>query len=246
MHSDWTLAAMFFVVAILYSSVGHAGASGYLAAMGLVGFVPEVMKPTALVLNLIVSGIGTFRFWRAGFFRWRIFWPFAITSIPLAYLGGRWKLHERAYFAAVGVVLILSAVRLAVEAAKRKYAEHARKPPIAPALVCGGGIGLLSGTTGTGGGIFLSPLLLTMNWATIRETSAVAAMFILVNSAAGLLGNLTSTGKLPHATWLWAIAVILGGLIGTELGARRLAPKTLRYLLSIVLLLAGTKLLAGK
>src|SRR6185503_13842233 len=144
------IAALIFIVAVLYSTVGHAGASGYLAAMALFGVAPAVMKPTALTLNIIVAIVGTIRFYRAGFFSWRIFWPFAIASIPAAFVGGWLTL---------------------------------------PASIWGAAIGLLSGLTGVGGGIFLSPLLLVMGWAKTKETSGVSVTFILVNSIAGIIGH---------------------------------------------------------
>src|SRR5437870_10860758 len=159
-----TLAALIFIVALLYSTVGHAGASGYLAAMALFSISPLVMKPTALVLNILVALIGTVRFYRAGFFRWRIFWPFAVASIPASYIGGSLALPDFLYKIIVGVVLLYSAARLFFSAAT----ADTRKTKLVPvwiALLLGAAIGLLSGLTGVGGGIFLSPVLLLMNWA---------------------------------------------------------------------------------
>jgi uncharacterized protein len=233
------LAAAFFVAAVLYSSVGHAGASGYLAAMAFVGTPTPMMRPTALVLNLLVASITTVRFSRAGFFSWRLFWPFALGSIPLAFVGGGITLPGHWYRTLVGLVLWASAVRLWLNL--RLQAKH--EPPMAAAILCGAGIGLLSGVTGTGGGIFLSPLLLFMGWAETRQTGGVAAAFILVNSLAGLAGNPTSLGNLPPQLPLWACAAVIGGLIGAELGSRRIGTPTFRKLLGLVLLVAGAKLI---
>src|SRR5438045_3137677 len=149
------IAALIFAVALLYSTVGHAGASGYLAAMALFGIAPVVMKPTALVLNIIVATIGTVRFYRAGFFSWRAFWPFLVTSIPAAFIGGSLTLPVPIYKSVVGVVLLYSAIRLFFSAALADQ-KQTRKPPIAAAMLIGAAIGLLSGLTGVGGGIFLS------------------------------------------------------------------------------------------
>ncbi len=191
-----TLALLIFVAAILYSSVGHAGASGYLAAMALMSVPPEVMRPTALCLNIIVATIGTIQFVRAGHFSWHLFWPFAITSIPCAFIGGALHLPYQYYKAAVGMVLLFAAVRLAYSAMRTSHIEP--KPLlIFPALVAGAAIGLLAGLTGVGGGIFLSPLLLLANWAHVRQTAAVSVAFILVNSIAGLAGNWASVQYLP-------------------------------------------------
>jgi uncharacterized protein len=236
------LALLIFVAAILYSSVGHAGASGYLAAMALMSVPPEVMRPTALCLNIIVATIGTIQFARAGHFEWHIFWPFAITSIPCAFLGGALHLPYDYYKAAVGMVLLFAAVRLAYSAARTS--QHDPKPlPILPALVAGAAIGLLAGLTGVGGGIFLSPLLLLANWATVRQTAATSVAFILVNSISGLAGNWASVQYLPPQIPILAIAAGLGGIIGSELGSRRLTPRLLRYLLAGVLVLAGFKMI---
>lgn len=238
----WILAAAFLLAAALYSSVGHAGASGYLAAMAFAGVATPVMRPTALVLNLLVASIATVRFSRAGLFSWPLFWPFALGSIPFAFLGGAITLPGHWYRTIVGIILWLAATRLWLDF---KIAASVRRPPRITAVVCGTGIGLLAGLTGTGGGIFLSPLLLFMSWAETRQTGGVAAAFILVNSAAGLLANPSSLNQLPSYLPLWAGAAIAGGLIGTELGSRRLGTPMFRRLLGVVLVVAGTKLVFG-
>lgn len=237
-----------FAVALLYSTVGHAGASGYLAAMALFGTAPAVMRPTALTLNIIVATIGTFQFLRLGFFSWRTFWPFAVASIPASFLGGWLSLPASVYKATVGIVLLYSAVRLFLSA-KRADTQETKVVPIWLALLFGAGIGLLSGLTGVGGGIFLSPLLLLMGWGKTKETSGVSVTFILVNSIAGLLGHglfghFSAISALPHTALMWAPAVLIGGWIGTELGTRRLPVSGIRRWLSIVLVLAGLKLVS--
>lgn len=239
-HATVLLAVAFFMAAVLYASVGHAGASGYLAAMAFIGAPTPMMRPTALVLNLIVASIATIRFNRAGFFSWRLFWPFAVGAIPLAYLGGGITLPGHWYRTVVGLVLWASAVRLWLNL---RVSTTTHAPQAVVAIMCGAGIGLLAGLTGTGGGIFLSPLLLFMGWAETRETGGVAAAFILVNSAAGLAGNPSSIAQLPHQLPLWAGAALVGGLIGAELGSRRIGTAAFRGLLGVVLLVAGAKLI---
>lgn len=236
------IAALIFAVALLYSTVGHAGASGYLAAMALFGISTVVMKPTALILNIIVAVVGTIRFSRAGFFSWRTFWPFAAASIPASFTGGYLTLPVPIYKSIVGVVLLYSAIRLFFSASR----ADKRKPKLVPipiALVIGAAIGLLSGLTGVGGGIFLSPILLLMNWARTKETSGVAVTFILVNSIAGLLGHVSSIALIPMNIVYWAPAALLGGWIGTQLGTKVLPVAGVRRWLSVVLVLAGAKLL---
>ena len=236
------LSLLIFIAALLYSSVGHGGASGYLAAMALFGVAPDVMKPTALVLNLIVASIGTIRFYRAGYFTWQLFWPFAVCSIPCAFIGGKLKLPVGYYNAIIGVVLLFAAWRLALKSTS-SAATTTKQIALPLAFALGAGLGLLSGLTGVGGGIFLSPLLLLMNWAGVRQTAAISAAFILVNSAAGLLGHLASVKAVPGDIVWWAPAALAGGLIGSELGSRRLPPLAIRRLLAAVLLVAGTKML---
>lgn len=238
------LTLLIFVAALLYSSVGHAGASGYLAAMALFGIAPAVMKPTALVLNLVVATVGTIRFARAGHFAWNIFWPFAVTSVPCALLGGYLKLPVQSYKIILGCVLLFAAWRMAFNTAK-SVEENQQPIPLVPAMMWGAALGLLSGLTGVGGGIFLSPLLLLLRWADMRKTAGASVAFILVNSAAGLLGHLASVKNVPHEIVWWAPAALLGGLIGAELGSRRLAPMTMRRLLAVVLVVAGVKMFAG-
>lgn len=236
------LCAAFFVVAALYSSVGHAGASGYLATMALLGIAPEQMKPTALVLNIVVAGLGAWRFTRAKLFSWRLFWPFGIATVPLAFLAGGFALDPRAYKPLLGLVLLAAAARLLIPSRESDVGEP--RPPTRPvALAVGAAIGFVSGLTGTGGGIFLAPLALFRRWARVREVSALCAVFILCTSIAGLLGHRVRVEALPRELPLFAVVVLLGGLLGTSLGTARLDPGRLRRLLGVVLLIAAGKLL---
>ncbi len=235
------LPVLIFLAALLYASVGHAGASGYLAAMALVGVPPEMMKPTALVLNLLVSSIGTVAFAHAGAFSWRLFWPFALGAAPLAYLGGALTLPGIWYKPLVGVVLLFASVRLLQ--GKLTDAENPQPPPAWACVLIGAAIGFLAGLTGTGGGIFLTPLLLLMGWAKTKEAAGTSVAFILVNSLAGLAGKPSSLAHLPPTLWLWAIAAVAGGSLGALLGSKRLPPPSLRRLLALVLLIAAVKLI---
>ncbi|MEX2572482.1 MAG: sulfite exporter TauE/SafE family protein [Gemmatimonadota bacterium] len=238
------IALCFLAAAALYSSVGHAGASGYLAVMALFGLAPETMRPTALLLNILVALIASYKFYRAGAFSWSLLWPFALTSVPAAFVGGRLSLPDDTYRAVVGMVLLYAAWRMYQAA---RASSGGEPPAIRPArwiaLLAGLGIGLLSGLTGVGGGIFLSPLLLMMGWARMRESAGVAAVFILVNSTSGLLGVLSLVQNIPSGIALWAPAVLVGGWVGAEYGSRRLATPILRQLLCVVLLLAGLKMI---
>jgi uncharacterized membrane protein YfcA len=246
METAVLLTVLIFAAAVLYSSVGHAGASGYLAAMALVGVAPDVMKPTALALNILVASIATVRFYRAGYFYWAAFWPFVIGSVPLAFVGGAITLPGYLYKPAVGLVLLYAAYRLVWSTVKGPDQSALLKGidiPTLPAVASGGVIGLLSGLTGTGGGIFLSPLMLFTGWAGTRPTSGASAAFILANSVAGLAGNVASVQNLPDALPVWALAAGAGALIGTQLGTRHLANKGIRRALAAVLIVAGLKLM---
>src|SRR3954469_7320160 len=237
------LAAGMLLAAFAYASVGHGGASAYIAAMALAGIAPQEMRPIALVLNVLVSPIATYKFWRAGHFRWRLFWPFAVVSIPLAYVGGAITLPGHAYKILVGVVLLYAAWQLWRSARAGDEMRTLREPPLPWAMTAGAVMGLLSGLTGVGGGIFLSPLLLMLGWAGTKQASAVAAPFILVNSIAGLTAIFVAKAvSLPQYLWALAAAVVLGGWLGAEYGSRRFANPVVRRLLAVVLALAGAKM----
>ncbi len=240
--SELLLAICIFIAATLYSSVGHGGASGYLAAMALFGVAPAVMKPTALVLNIIVAAIATTKFYRAGCFDKSLFWQFAIGSIPCAFIGGSIVLPTQIYKPILGIVLLYAAVRLGFQQSSSPP-QQPHPLPIWLAIGLGMAIGLLSGLTGVGGGIFLSPLLLLMGWATMKQAAGVSAAFILVNSIAGLLGYLTKFPTLPSNLWIWAICAAVGGLIGSEYGSKRIGSYKLQVLLAVVLTIAGGKLI---
>ena len=227
------------IVAFLYSSVGHAGASGYIAVMALASLAPAEIKPTALALNIVVASIGSVQFWRAGHFDARLFWPFALASVPLAFLGGRLDLPADVFRLLVGLVLLRSAGNVFWHPA----VDAARAPPTIPvALGVGGGLGLMAGLTGTGGGIFLTPLLLLMRWARTKQAAATSAVFILCNSIAGLAGNVSSTQHIPAWIAPLAVAVVVGGASGSWFGARRFAPAMIKRILAVVLVIAGAKL----
>lgn len=244
LNHEIALGVFFFAAAMLYSSVGHGGGSGYLAAMALMGVPPIMMRPTALMMNIGVASISLYKFARVSGFRWRLFLPFALTSVPMAFVGGRIQLPVSWFGVLVGVVLLFSAVRLFADTLQRDGPGRVitGPPPVWLALAAGAGIGLLSGLTGVGGGIFLSPLIVLMGWGTVRDSAAPTAAFILVNSISGLLGVMTRQPTLPDALPYWVGAVIVGGLIGASLGARRLGNNGLRRALAAVLVIAGAKM----
>lgn len=233
---------MFALGAALYSSVGHGGASAYIAAMALLSIAPDVMKPTALALNLLVAGLGAWRYWRRGLSNWKLILAFAATATPAAFLGGGIHLPAIYYKPLVGILLWLAAARLLWQPGALAY-RPVQAPSLAISLPAGAVLGLLAGLTGTGGGIFLSPLIILMAWEEPRRTSGVVAAFIFLNSAAGLLGNVASVGRLPGELPVFLAAVGAGALIGTWLGVDRLPRPWLLRTLGLVLTIAGAKLL---
>ncbi len=248
MSDDALLAALFLLVAALYSSVGHAGASGYLAVMALLGFAPEQMKPTALALNLLVGGIGLLRFWRGGHVRWRNILPFVLASAPAAYFAAQIKVPKESYALLLGGVLLIAAIgvfRAAGRAEQDDARAAGRQVPWAIAIPVGATIGALSGITGTGGAIFLTPLLLFAHWMPTREASGTSVAFVWINSLTALAGQLYAGNPLPQTLPLWLGAVAVGALLGTQLGLKWLPVRGLRWALGVVLLIAAGKLMLG-
>lgn len=229
-----------FAVAVLYSSVGHGGASGYLAVMALFAIQPAATRPAALILNLFVASIAFVQFYRAGHFDWRIFLPFAAGSVPLAFVGGMIQLPTAVYKIILGGCLILAALRLALNL---KSESEARAPRIWICLLIGAILGFASGLVGVGGGIFLTPILLLMNWTETKKAAGVSALFILVNSISGLLGNYAQVLQLSVTVYVWIMAAIVGGVLGATLGSYRFNSLTLRRVLAVGLLVGGVKLI---
>ena len=242
--TDLSLAAAFFLIALLFAAVGQAGASGYIAVMAIAGFAPAAVKTTALALNLVVAAIGAIAFLRAGRLSWRNVWPFAVLGFPFSLVGGAVSLPEHVYFPVVGAVLLLSAAQMARAALLpgRGAAVPPETPPVAAALVTGAVIGFVAGTTGTGGGVFLAPVILAMNWGTPRQTAATTAVYNLVNSAAALIGAHAVWDRVPAALPWWVLAVAAGGLIGAVAGSRHLSDRWLRLILALLLAGSGLKL----
>lgn len=236
------LAILFALGAALYSSVGHGGASAYIAAMALFSVAPEAMKPTALALNLLVAGFGAWRYSRRDLTNWKLVLAFAITATPAAFIGGAIHLPAVSYKLLVGVLLWLAAARLLWHPAALVERQVAA-PAVWVSLPTGAVLGLLAGLTGTGGGIFLSPLIILMHWEQPRRTSGVVAAFIFLNSAAGLAGNAASVGHLPRELPIFLAAVAAGAVTGTWLGVERLPLDWLLRTLGLVLAVAGAKLL---
>lgn len=237
------LLGLIFLVALAYSSVGHGGASGYLAVLSFFGLAPAMMAPSALLLNLLVAGLALWSYWRAGYFVWRLLWPFLLTSIPFAFWGGTVAVSPRAYMLLLAGVLAWAAYRLLTAVPPAEEESVLRPPSFRVALPAGAGIGFLSGIVGVGGGIFLSPLMILLKWADARRTAAASAAFIWINSAAGLYGQLSrKTVDWPSLAWL-VTAAFVGGLLGSTLGARHFRSVWLRRILGGVLLLATMKLL---
>ena len=239
---SFLIVPLIFVAALLYSSVGHGGASGYLAVMALLSVAPESMRPAALTLNVLVSSIALYKFYKVKAFSWPLLLPIIAASIPFAFIGGSIDLPTYIYKPIIGVVLLVAAWQIFNRA--RTVANDIKpSPPKHLLFGMGAGLGLLSGLTGVGGGIFLSPILILMNWAETKMISGVAAAFILVNSIAGLAGVLTRGASFPPGLAWWGLAAVVGGLIGAEYGSRRLANPTIRQVLALVLAIAGAKML---
>jgi uncharacterized membrane protein YfcA len=247
---DWLLPILtplaFFLAALLYASVGHAGASAYLAVMALLGVAPESMKPAALLLNLIVSIVAAIQFGKSGSFRWGLLWPFLLAAVPAAYVGGAMKLPGHVYKVLTGIVLLYAGGRFLWQSLSSSLPfEETAQPKLAIALAAGAAMGLLAGLTGTGGGIFLTPLVILMRWGTAREAAAISPLFILCNSASGLLGLGFYELNLPSGFLFWCFAVLVGGSFGAYLGSRKLGGRGLRLALALVLLIAGLKMMLG-
>jgi uncharacterized membrane protein YfcA len=237
----YLIAVCMLLGAVLYSSVGHAGASAYIAIMALFSVPPPVMRPTALALNILVAAFAGWRYMRGGFFRWRVVWPFMLGALPFAFLGGGIQIPGEYYRPIVGVVLLLSAARF-LWPRSIVTPKPLQDPPIWLGIGLGGLIGFLAGLTGTGGGIFLSPLVIFLGWSDIRTTSGVAAIFILGNSLAGLLGNILAVRLLPPELPLYAAAALCGAIIGTAAGTR-FKVSVVQRALGVVLVVAGFKLI---
>lgn len=236
------LIPLVFLAALLFSSVGHGGASAYLATFALIGMAPASMRPAALCLNVFVASITLYKFYRVQAFDWSLFWPIAFTSVPAAFLGGQMALSNPVYKTLVGLCLMFAAYTIFIQANKVDDIQvQTVKMPVQMAL--GAALGFLAGLTGVGGGIFLSPILLFFKWAKTKVISGVAAAFILVNSISGLMGFLTQSPNLPNGLVYWAFAAILGGLIGAEYGSKKLANPMIRKMLALVLAFAGSKML---
>jgi len=240
-ENAWLLLFALGAVAFLYASVGHGGASGYLAVLALFGAAPEAMKSSALVLNLVVSTVSFLNFYRGGHFIWRKFWPFAVASVPMAFLGAGVPLSAGLYKQLLGACLLLAISRMLWK--PRDTEDEPGEIPLPAALLVGAVIGLLSGMLGIGGGIILSPVLLLMHWAKLKQTAAISALFIFVNSLSGLSKMLLKGYQPDTQTLTWLAVALVGGLLGGYVGARRFNVPTLRYALATGLLVATLKLM---
>jgi hypothetical protein len=232
---------LFLTIAAMYSSVGHAGASGYLAVMALLSFAPETIKPTSLILNVVVASIASVKYIKEDCFDKKVFFPFVITSIPLAFLGGYISLNPKYFKFIAGFFLVLASVLLIIREYSKSKKSETKTMPVMYGLGIGSVIGLVSGLIGVGGGIFLSPIIISANWTTVKKASGVAAVFILCNSLAGLSGHIIGLNKIDHNTVYWILAVVLGGLLGSHLGTVKLNNKIIIACLFFVLLTAGLK-----
>jgi uncharacterized membrane protein YfcA len=232
---------LLFLVAFLYSSVGHGGASGYLALMAIFSITPDVMKPTALLLNLFVSLTSFIQFYRGKHFKWEIFLPFAIGSVPMAYLGGRMTLADDIYKKILGILLLIPIIRFIFFANIK--VDDLKKSKFYLSLIIGAAIGFLSGLIGIGGGILLSPILLLLKWANMKQTAAISALFIFVNSLSGFLAQLWKGINFTTDMYAYVAVAFVGGLCGAYFGSLKFPQKVLQYLLALVLIVASYKLL---
>lgn len=236
----WIFILILPVISFLYASVGHGGASGYLALMALFSFAPEVMKPTALLLNLFVAGIAFYHYYKEGYFNRKLFLSFAITSIPMAFIGGMIIIDASIYKKILALLLIFAILKMLNVFGNEK--SKVKDIKIWQGLLVGAVIGFFSGLIGIGGGIILSPVILVLHWGKMKEAAAVSALFIWVNSAAGLIGQLSSGASLPNEAFIFVIFALIGGFLGGYYGSKKFNNKSLRYMLAFVLILASFKL----
>lgn len=241
MDSIFLFYVLLLLVAFLYASVGHGGASGYLALMALFSVAPEVMKPTALLLNLFVSLTAFLQFYRGKHFVWKVFFPLALASVPMAFIGGLIIIDATIYKKILGLLLVFSVIRLLMPA--KNTSSELKPAHFSGALIMGGGIGLLSGMIGIGGGIILSPLLIFFNWTDQKQTAAISALFIFVNSAAGLLGQLTNGIQFSTDMYWYVVIAFVGGLGGAYFGSMKFRQLVMKKILALVLVVAAYKLL---
>lgn len=234
-----------FALSIAYSSIGHGGASGYIAFLALFGLVPEVIRPAALTFNIVVAGIAVARFGRAGFIEWSAVLPIIFFSVPFAFIGGMFVLEDSLYRMIVGTLLLISAGYLTWQSlmSEDKFQEKNDAIPVAASVTAGAGIGFISGLSGIGGGVLLSPIFLIAGWAGARQTAGIAAVFILANSIAGLSGNLVAVRTLPSEVFFWSVCTLIGAVVGTSLGTSRLPVQPLLWILVIAVSVSGLKYL---
>ena len=233
---------LIFLIAVLYSSVGHGGASGYLALMSLLGVSSLYMRSSALILNLFVSAIAFFQFYKAGFFKWKLFYSFALTSVPMAFIGANIALNPYWYNRILGMFLIIAALRL-TGVFNLRTSDKLKELPFYAGLLIGSVLGLFSGMIGIGGGIILSPIILFFEWGSIKETAAVSALFIFVNSISGLMGLGTSGLNLSSSFTWWILAALAGGITGSVWGSRFAKNVILKNVLALVIIIAAVKLI---
>lgn len=241
----YLIALLLFVVAFLYASVGHGGASGYIAVFSIFNIAVKDYKPLVLILNIAIASIAFIQFYRAGYFRWKLVYPFLLASIPMAFLGSRLAVHNKMYNIILGIALLVPIIRfLGFDIkAKSSYSDEKLKNQLPLMLFIGATIGLISGLLNIGGGIFLSPVIILLSWANMKEAAATSALFILFNSMAGLLGNTSNQYVFDEKNYLFLLVAIVGGFLGSFLGSKILSPKIIQKLLAIVLLIASVKLI---
>ena len=237
----WLFLLILPIVSFLYASVGHGGASGYLALMALFSFAPEVMKPTALLLNLFVAGIAFYYYYKEGYFNKKLFLSFAVASIPMAFIGGMIEVDASLYKKILGVLLVFAILKMLNVFGKES--TKIKDIKIWQGLIVGGAIGFFSGLIGIGGGIILSPVILLLHWGKMKEAAAVSALFIWVNSAAAIIGQMSSGVVISSQSFVLVAIAIVGGFLGGYLGSKKINNQNLRYILAFVLIIASAKLL---
>ena len=241
MNNIWGFLLLLPLVSLLYASVGHGGASGYLALMALFSFSTEIMKPTALLLNLCVAGIAFYHFYKSGYFKIKLFYPFAISSIPFAFAGSMLEIDPSLYKKILGVLLLVAILKM-LNVIKNK-STISKETKLWQGILIGSVIGFFSGLIGIGGGIILTPIILLLNWGNMKEAAAVSALFIWVNSAAGFIGHLSSGFLIQKEMFALVFIALIGGFLGSFYGSKKLNNTSLRYILAFVLTLASIKLI---